>query len=68
MAEFTYNNAKNSSTGHSLFKLNCGYCPKVSFKKNVNSHSKSYFTNKLAKELRKLIEICCQNLLYTQEL
>ena len=24
MAEFIYNNAKNASTGHMLFKLNCG--------------------------------------------
>ena len=25
MAEFAYNNAKNASTGHILFKLNCEY-------------------------------------------
>ena len=25
MAEFAYNNAKNVSTGHMLFKLNYGY-------------------------------------------
>ncbi len=27
MAEFTYNNAKNASTGHTPFELNCGYHP-----------------------------------------
>ena len=25
IAEFTYNNAKNASTGHTLFELNCGF-------------------------------------------
>ena len=33
MAEFAYNNAKNSSTGHTLFELNCGYHLCVSFVK-----------------------------------
>ena len=27
MAEFAYNNAKNASTGHTPFKLNCGFHP-----------------------------------------
>ena len=27
MAEFAYNNAKNASTGHTPFELNCGYHP-----------------------------------------
>ena len=27
MAEFAYNNAKNASTGFTLFELNCGYHP-----------------------------------------
>lgn len=39
MAKFTYNNAKNVSTGHTLFKLNCGYYPRVSFKKDTNYRS-----------------------------
>ena len=30
MAEFAYNNAKNASTGHTPFELNCGYHPSVS--------------------------------------
>ena len=25
MAKFAYNNSKNASTGHTPFKLNCGY-------------------------------------------
>ena len=36
MAEFAYNNAKNASTGHKPFELNCGYHPHVSFKENTD--------------------------------
>ncbi len=68
MAEFVYNNTKNASTGHTPFKLDCGYHPKVFFEEDIDFHSKSYSTNKLAEELRELIEVCCQNLLHTQEL
>ena len=64
MAEFAYNNAKNTSIGHSLFKLNYGYYPRVSFEEDVDPRLKSCFANKLIEELRKLIEICYQNLLY----
>ena len=35
MAEFTYNNAKNASTGHTPFELNCYYHPRVSFKEDT---------------------------------
>ena len=38
------------------------------FKKDVDFHSRSRPFDKLAKELRKLMEICCQNLLPVQEL
>ncbi len=65
MAEFTYNNAKNASTGHTLFTLNCGYHPRVSFEKDVDPRSRSRSANKLAKRLRELMEVCCQNLLHT---
>ena len=68
MMEFAYNNAKNASTDHIPFKLNCGYHSRVSFKENVDSCSRSCFANKLAEELRKLIEVCCQNLHHVQEL
>ena len=64
MAEFAYNNAKNARTGHTLFKLNCGYYPKISFEEDVDLRSRSCFANKLAEELKELIEVCCQNLLY----
>ena len=68
MAKFVYNNTKNASTGRILFKLNYGYHPQVSFKNNVDLHSKSCSANKLAKKLRELIDICQQNLFYAQKL
>ncbi len=68
MAEFAYNNAKTISTSHTPFELNCGYHPRVSFEEDVDPRSRSCSANKLAEELRELIEVCCQNLLYTQEL
>ncbi len=64
MAEFAYNNAKNASTGHTSFELNCGYHPRVSFKENVDPCSRSRSGNELAEELRELMEVCCQNLLH----
>ncbi len=64
MAEFAYNNAKNASPGHTLFDLNCGYHPRVFFNEDVNPRLKSCSANKLAKELRELIEVCYHNLLY----
>ncbi len=68
MAEFVYNNAKNVSTGHTSFELNCGYHLRVFLEEDVDPHSRSRFANELAKELRELIEVYCQNLLHAQEL
>ncbi len=68
MTEFAYNNAKNANTGHTPFKLNCGYHSRVSFEEDIDPRSRSRSANKLVKELRELIEVCCQNLLYAQEL
>ena len=63
-----YSNIKNTSIGHTLFELNCGYHSRVLSEKDVDLDSKSRFHDKLAQKLRKQIEICCQNLLYTQKL
>ena len=68
MAEFTYNNTKNTSISYIPFELNCGYHPKVFFEENVDFCSKSCSANKLAEKLRELIEICCQNFFHAQEL
>ena len=68
IAEFAYNNAKNASTGHTLFELNCGYHPRMSYKKEVDSHSKSKSADELAAELRELMIVCRENLHHAQEL
>ncbi len=68
MAEFAFNNAKNTSTSHISFKLNWVYHPWVSFQEDINPYSRPYFTNKLAEELKELMEVCYQNLLHAQEL
>ena len=58
MAEFKYNNAKNASTGYTLFELYCSFHPQVFFKDDVDLCSRSRSANKLAKELRELMDIC----------
>ena len=68
IAEFAYNNTKNASIGHTLFKFNCSYNHKVFFEEDIDFHLRSYSANKLAKELRELMEVCYQNLLHAQKL
>ena len=51
MAKFASNNIKNANISHTPFELNCGYYPKVFFKKNANLCSKFKSTNKLLAEL-----------------
>ena len=68
MAEFTYNNAKNASTGYTPFELNCGYHSCVSFEKDTNSHFQSKTANGLLAELQELMTICRENLYYAQKL
>ena len=62
MAKFAYNNAKNASTGHILFELNCGYYPRMSYKNDVDFCFKSKSRDKLSAKLRKLIIVCRENL------
>ena len=62
MAEFAYNNARNASFGHTPFELNCGYHPRMLYKKNVDLRSKSKSVDKLSTELRELIIVCRENL------
>ncbi len=59
MTEFAYNNAKNTSTGHNPFKLNCSYHSRVSFEEDVDPRSRSRSANEQAEELRELMEVCC---------
>ena len=51
MTEFAYNNAKNVITGHTPFELNCGYHPRVFYKEDLDSCSKSKTTEELFSEL-----------------
>ena len=62
MAEFTYNNAKNASTGHTPFELNCGYHPRISYKEYVDLRFKSKSANELLLELWKLMTVYRENL------
>ena len=68
MAEFAYNNAKNASTGHTLFELNCGYHSCVSYEEDPDPRSKLKTAEKLSSELRNLMAVCQQNLHHAQEL
>ena len=68
MAEFIYNNSKNTNTDHILFELNYGYHPCVFFEGKYNVSSRSSSVNILAMELRELINVCYQNLFHAQDL
>ena len=41
IAEFAYNNTKNTSSGYTSFELNCGFYPRVSYKEDVDPRSRS---------------------------
>ena len=68
MAEFAYNNAKNASTGHTPFELNCGFHPRMSYEEDVDPRSQSKSADELSAELRELMIVCQENLHYAQEL
>ena len=68
MAEFTYNNARNASTGHTLFKLNYGYHLRISYKEDINPRFQSKLADELSIEFRELIIICRENLYHAQKL
>ena len=68
MAKFTYNYAKNVSTGHMFFKLNYSYYLWILYKEEVDSHSKSKLADGLLVELGELIIIFQENFHHAQEL
>ena len=68
MAEFAYNNAKYTSIGYILFRLNCRYHQCISYKKDVNPHFRSKTANELTEKLKNLIATWKKNLQYAQEL
>lgn len=67
ITKFAYNNKKNTSTGHTSFKLNFGYYSLILYKKNVDSYSKSKLANKLEVKLKKLMIVYWENLYHAQE-
>ena len=58
MAEFVYNNAKNTSTSFTPFELNCGYYPRVSYKEDLDPCSQSKTVKKLSSKLWNLMAAC----------
>ena len=68
MTEFTYNNAKNASIGHILFKFNCKYHPRISYEEDFNPHSKLKTAKELSSKLWELMTVCQQNFHHAQNL
>lgn len=64
MTDFVYNNAKNASTRHTQFELNCNFYPQVLFREDINPHPRLRSAIKPANELNELMEILCQNLFH----
>ena len=54
--------------GYTPFELNCGYHPRISYKEDVNSRSRSQAADELIKELRNLMAAYRENLQHAQEL
>ena len=67
MVEFAYNNIKNVSTSHTPFKLNYGYHSYMSYKNNIDPHSRLKLAEELLGELQKLMSICRKNLHHAQK-
>ena len=67
MAQFVYNNAKNASTGHTPFELNCGYHPCIFFEEDTNLCAQSKKADELLAELQELRTVCWENVHHAQE-
>ena len=68
MAEFAYNNAKNTSNGHIFFELYCGYHLCVSYEEDFDLRWKSRTMEELSSEPRDLMTVYQQNLHHAQKL
>ena len=68
MAKFAYNDAKNASTSHTFFELNCRYHLWILYEDAVYPRSKCKSADKLSVELRELMIVCQENLHHAQEL
>ena len=65
MAEFAYNNAKNASSSHTLFRLNYSYHLQMLYKDEVNPYSKFKSADNLSAELKELLIVCKKNFYHT---
>ena len=68
MVKFTYNNTKNTSSGHTLFELNYGYHPQMSYNEKFDLRSKSNSADELSAELRELIIVRQESPHHAQEI
>lgn len=68
MAEFNYNNEKNSSSSHTSVKLNCDYHCHISCKKDVDPDLKSMSANILITKLRNLMTVYRKGFKYAKKL
>ena len=68
MADFAYNNARNTSISYTPFNLNFGYNPWVSYKEDVDLCSQSKLAGELLAKPRELMIVCQKNLHHAQEL
>ena len=68
MAEFAYNNARYASIRYTSFKLNNKYYLYISYKEDVDPHSRSKTADELTKKLRNLMAAWRKNLQHTQKL
>ena len=57
MVEFAYNNTKNANISHIFFEFNCRYYSYISYKKNLDFHSKSRTAKKLSFKLEELMTV-----------
>ena len=67
MAEFAYNNAKNSATGMSPFEANLGYDPRMSWDENIDLKSRSRTAVENVKHLFTLMDVCKAAMLTAQQ-
>ncbi len=68
IAEFAYNNTKSASTSHRSFKLNYGYHLRISYKEDIDLHSKSKLANKQSIKYLKFMTVSRKNLQHVQKL
>ena len=68
IAEFAYNNTKYAITGYTLFELNYAYYPRISYKEDVDPHSRCKAADELTEKLRNFMAAWRKTLQHAQEL